>query len=141
MTERPDIGALLAAITPLMAGPPQTNEGVGQAFCGAMRALARFDHVVVFAYRGQATPVDLFSTFDPSGYQTFVALYQAGPYLLDPFFHAALAGRTGLWRMRDLAPDRFFPATISAAIIRRPSLPKRSVSSCRWQRMSRLSCR
>ena len=73
-----------------------------------MRALVSFDHVVVFAYRGQERPIDLYSTFNPHDYEIFVALYQVGPYLLDPFYHAARQGRTGLWRMRDLAPDRFF---------------------------------
>ncbi len=38
----------------------------------------------------------------------FVSLYQAGPYLLDPFYHAARAPKPGVWRMRELAPDRFF---------------------------------
>ncbi len=102
------MGALLGAIAPLLAGPSQTDDVIGGAFRDAMRSLVPFDHVVVFAYRGQARPVDLYSTFDPADYRTFVSLYQAGSYLLDPFFHAALAGRTGLWRMRELAPDRFF---------------------------------
>jgi len=105
---KPDVSRLLGAVAPLLAGPPLPDESVGLAFGDAMRSLAQFDHVVVFAYRGQAKPVDLYSTFEPVEYRTFVSLYQAGPYLLDPFFHAALAGKTGLWRMRDLAPDRFF---------------------------------
>ena len=40
--------------------------------------------------------------------RTFVTLYQAGPYLLDPFYHTTRAGRAGVLRMRELAPDRFF---------------------------------
>ncbi|MCX7304891.1 MAG: helix-turn-helix transcriptional regulator [Hyphomicrobiales bacterium] len=108
MAARPNVAALLGAVAPLIAGPPQTDDLVGRAFLDATRSLARIDHVVVFAYRGHAKPVDLYSTFNPAAYRTFVSLYQAGPYLLDPFFHAALAGKTGLWRMGDLAPDRFF---------------------------------
>lgn len=34
--------------------------------------------------------------------------YQSGPYLLDPFYHAWIEERPGgLFRLRDLAPDRF----------------------------------
>ncbi len=37
-----------------------------------------------------------------------MTLYQAGPYLLDPFYHSAHERREGVLRMRELAPDRFF---------------------------------
>ncbi len=37
-----------------------------------------------------------------------MTLYQAGPYLLDPFYHTAHERREGVFRMRELAPDRFF---------------------------------
>lgn len=103
-----DLRALLTSLAPMLAGPPQTDEAVGNAFHRAMASIARFDHVVVFAYQGQARPIDLYSTFSPRDYHVFVTLYQAGPYLLDPFFHASIARRTGLLRMGELAPDRFF---------------------------------
>src|SRR5262245_29640677 len=67
-----------------------------------------FDHCVVFGYRGTARPWLLFETFSPADSHVFVSLYQEGPYLLDPFHHAAIEGREGFWRMRELAPDRFF---------------------------------
>ncbi|HEV7255229.1 MAG TPA: helix-turn-helix transcriptional regulator [Mesorhizobium sp.] len=108
MAEKLDPENLLAAVTPLLAGPPLPDAAVGQAFADAMRALARFDHAVVFAYRGHERPLHLYSTFDAPQFEIFVTLYQAGPFLLDPFFHAARAQRSGLWRMRELAPDRFF---------------------------------
>ena len=35
--------------------------------------------------------------------------YQEGPYLLDPFFLASLElYEPGLWRLREIAPDRFY---------------------------------
>ena len=38
----------------------------------------------------------------------FVEDYQEGPYLLDPFFLACMNGTPpGLWRLREIAPDRF----------------------------------
>lgn len=73
-----------------------------------LRLHARFDHCVVFGYRGSARPPMLFETFTPAESHVYVALYQDGPYLLDPFHHAAVAGRQGFWRMRELAPDRFY---------------------------------
>jgi DNA-binding CsgD family transcriptional regulator len=50
----------------------------------------------------------LFSTFSPADFRIFVADYQAGPYVLDPFCQAALERRSGLLRMSQLAPDRFY---------------------------------
>ena len=39
----------------------------------------------------------------------FVEDYQEGPYLLDPFFLATTnPNESGLYRLRDLAPDRFY---------------------------------
>src|SRR3982751_4442498 len=86
--------------------------GKGGAFEAALlawlRLHARFDHCVVFGYRGSSRPPMLFETFSAADSHVFVALYQDGPYLLDPFHHAAVEGRQGFWRMRELAPDRFY---------------------------------
>ncbi|NBO21010.1 MAG: helix-turn-helix transcriptional regulator, partial [Rhodobacteraceae bacterium] len=70
--------------------------------------MAHVDDVVVFAYHRADAPLDLFSTFSGDDYRVFVTLYQAGPYLLDPFCRHARERRSGLYRMRDLAPDRFY---------------------------------
>lgn len=69
---------------------------------------ARFDHSVVFAYRGSARPPMLYETFSPAESHVFVALYQDGAYLLDPFHRAAIGGCEGFRRMRELVPDRFY---------------------------------
>ncbi len=75
----------------------------------ALRGLTPFSFTVVFLYRGQARPVDLFDSFPADKRHVFVTDYQAGPYLLDPFFLAAERPvAPGLYRMRDLAPDRFY---------------------------------
>ena len=63
---------------------------------------------MVFAYRGNDRPIDLFDSFDPARRDVFVAAYQEGPYLLDPFYRACAEGiAPGLHRLRDLAPDQF----------------------------------
>jgi DNA-binding CsgD family transcriptional regulator len=83
--------------------------GFGPSLVEALRHVVIFDHMVIFAYRGDARPRCLFDTFTAEERHIFVTLYQEGPYLLDPFFHACRgAKRPGLFRMRELAPDRFY---------------------------------
>ena len=52
-TARPDLGRLLGSISALLTASSLSDEAVGDAFGEAMAALARFDFIVVFAYRGQ----------------------------------------------------------------------------------------
>ncbi|WP_245451714.1 LuxR C-terminal-related transcriptional regulator [Mesorhizobium waimense] len=80
----------------------------GRAMVGWLRGHVGFDHCVAFGYRGASRPPLLFETFSPAESHVFVALYQEGPYLLDPFHHAAVERKEGFWRMRELAPDRFY---------------------------------
>ena len=86
----------------------QMGRGFGEAMVAWLGRHVRFDHCVIFGYRGALRPPVLFETFSPAESQVFVALYQEGPYLLDPFHHAAVDRRQGFWRMRELAPDRFY---------------------------------
>ncbi len=103
-----DLPALFAAWSETLGRGSLPDAGFGRLFLRLVRALAPVDEVVVFAYHQDARPIDLFSSFTPPDYHIFVTLYQAGPYLLDPFCRHARERRAGLWRMRDLAPDRFF---------------------------------
>lgn len=80
----------------------------GRALADFLSTLARFDTCVAFAYCGDAKPIDLFDTFSPAQRRVHVTLYEPGPYLLDPFYTAASQRRIGFWRMRELAPDRFY---------------------------------
>jgi len=94
------IGTVIASIgTPEFAGDLVT----------ALRGLVRFDYSVMFAYCGDARPLDLYDDFPANKRRVFVTMYQEGPYLLDPFF---LAGTRmvdpDLYRLKDLAPDRFY---------------------------------
>ena len=76
---------------------------------GVLRAVVPFDYTVVFAYLGATRPMDLFDDFPVQKRKIFVEDYQEGPYLLDPFFLACESQiESGLYRIRDLAPDRFF---------------------------------
>lgn len=103
-----DVETLFRAFNALIGKAAMTDDGFGDIFRQMMKALVRFDYVVVFAYRGKERPIDVYSTFDRDEHVVFVTLYQAGPYLLDPFYHTARERKEGVFRMRELAPDRFF---------------------------------
>lgn len=75
----------------------------------ALGTLIEFDFSVMFAYRGDERPLDLFDNFGATRREVFVTIYQEGPYLLDPFYQACRDNvPPGLYRIRDLAPDRFY---------------------------------
>jgi DNA-binding CsgD family transcriptional regulator len=74
-----------------------------------LRSVAPFNYTVVFGYSGVGRPLDLYDDFPSGKRKIFVTDYQEGPYLLDPFYLAsAQPVPAGLYRMRDLAPDRFY---------------------------------
>lgn len=74
-----------------------------------LRQIAPYDFTVVFGYVGSARPLDLYDDFPPDRRRLHVEEYQEGPYLLDPFFLASLdPTEPGLWRLREIAPDRFY---------------------------------
>ncbi|MGQ0564666.1 MAG: helix-turn-helix transcriptional regulator [Gemmobacter sp.] len=80
-----------------------------RALSDLLRRVAPFSHTVIFGYRGTARPVNLHDDFPEAKRQVFVTDYQAGPYLLDPFYQAAVRPvAAGLYRLRDMAPDRFY---------------------------------
>jgi DNA-binding CsgD family transcriptional regulator len=93
-------GAVIAAIG---------TEGFPPALTRLLKTVAPYTYTVVFGYSGSARPLDLYDDFPVSKRRIFVTDYQEGPYLLDPFYLAvARPVPTGLYRMRDLAPDRFY---------------------------------
>lgn len=103
-----DLARTFDALVPLVDRRRLDDDAFGGAVRAMLETLVRFDHVVVFGYAGERRPICLFHTFDPGQYDIFVAQYQVGPFLLDPFFRAMRERRRGLFRMRELAPDRFF---------------------------------
>ncbi len=74
-----------------------------------LRSTVPYSYTVIFGFCGAARPLNLFDDFPDPKRKIFVTDYQEGPYLLDPFYHAATRPvASGLYRMRDLAPDRFY---------------------------------
>jgi DNA-binding CsgD family transcriptional regulator len=80
-----------------------------KALADLLRQVADYDHTVMFGYRGIDPPIDIYDDFPGGKRKVFVTDYQAGPYLLDPFYQAAVRPvAPGLYRLRDMAPDRFY---------------------------------
>ncbi len=94
------LGAVIASLeTPALA----------QTLADLLRQVAPFSFAVIFGYQGTARPLDLHDDFPQNKRRIFVTDYQAGPYLLDPFYQAAVRpSPPGLYRLRDIAPDRFY---------------------------------
>jgi len=85
------------------------TESFPQSLVNALKSITEFDFSVVFAYYRSEKPLCLFHTFSPEKRVIFVDGYLKGPYLLDPFFKACdRQVETGLYRLRDVAPDRFY---------------------------------
>jgi len=81
----------------------------GRTLAAAMRAQVPYDFTVIFGYVGAERPLDLYHDFPEDRRRLHVDEYQEGPYLLDPFFLKARdLDQPGLWRMREIAPDRFY---------------------------------
>lgn len=83
------------------------------AFCPALtnwlQAVVPFTFTVVFGYQGERRPLELFDDFPKDRRKVFVSDYVEGPYLLDPFCQAAIRPVVpGLYRLKTLAPDRFY---------------------------------
>lgn len=89
----------------------------------ALRHLVRFDYSVWFVYRGNQRPVCVYDTFTPKERTVFVEDYQLGPYLLDPFFRLSTdRSQPGLYRLREIAPDRFYHSEYFRSYYRRTRL-------------------
>jgi len=77
----------------------------------AMRVTVPFEFMVIFAYHRTHRPIDIYDDFSTKKRKVMVDDYQAGPYLLDPFYlHSLAPTKSRVARLRDLAPDRFYQA-------------------------------
>ncbi len=89
----------------------------------ALRHVVPFDYSVFFDYRGQERPICTYDTFTPRQRIVFVTDYLEGPYLLDPFYQVyASRIEPGLYRLREIAPDRFYHSEYFRSYYRRTGL-------------------
>lgn len=85
------------------------TEAFPETLASALRSSVECDFVVVFGYIENAQPLALYDDFPTDRRRMHVGDYQEGPYLLDPFFLAATGDvKAGLWRLSEIAPDRFY---------------------------------
>lgn len=83
------------------------------AFAGALaeglRSLVPYEFTVIFGYIARERPLALFDDFTLARRKLHVDEYLEGPYLIDPFFLASIGDTpAGIWRLKDIAPDRFY---------------------------------
>lgn len=80
-----------------------------RVLANALRDVAIFDYCVIFGYADGKQPLALYDDFPPDRQRMHVADYLEGPYILDPFFLASRdPARRGLYRLSEIAPDRFY---------------------------------
>ena len=80
----------------------------GERLMAAIGSVVPVDSGLIIAYRTHEQPLVLYDDLSHDWRENRVERYVDGPYLLDPFYHAAMEGvAPGLYRLRDLAPDRF----------------------------------
>ena len=98
---------------------------------GALKSITDFDYSVSFAYHQNEKPICLFHTFTPGERVVFVDDYLKGPYLLDPFFKACERKvDSGLYRLRDIAPDRFLQSEYYRSYYVRTGLAEEICYTC-----------
>jgi len=79
------------------------------ALTALVRSLVPVDTVMVTVYFDNSPPDDLYHEQDPAEIAYLTVDYTNGPYLLDPFYSAFTERRpSGVYRLRDLAPDGFY---------------------------------
>ncbi len=80
-----------------------------QSISKLLNSIVEFDHTVIFGYVGTSRPLAIFNDFPDDRRRLHVDEYLEGPYLLDPFFLASTGTvAPGLWRLSEIAPDRFY---------------------------------
>lgn len=105
-----------------MQPPPESSEsklataiaelggpGFPAAFAGWLQILAAPDNLILLAFRDAGPPELLYRhSRAPQVFSRLESEYLAGAYLLDPYHGLHRRGaETGLYRLRDIAPDAF----------------------------------
>jgi DNA-binding CsgD family transcriptional regulator len=74
-----------------------------------LRQCAEFDNIIIIRYKDQHVPTVLYREYkDQIVYGAMDSEYITGNFVLDPFYEAHIKGlESGIFRLFDLAPDRF----------------------------------
>lgn len=74
----------------------------------AIKEVIPYEHLMVFGYRTQGRPLDLFNVSDTEYRKIVVQAYIATGYLLDPFYHRYINGYEDRWyRLDDVCEGTF----------------------------------
>ena len=95
-----EIGAIVDALE---------DENLPERLVRALGHLAPFELAAIFVYRGRSRPLPVYDNFATADARKGIAAYVENTYVLNPFYQAYKKGlESGVYRMRDLAPDEFF---------------------------------
>lgn len=99
----PDLSAVASVVGHL--GRPTFPE----ALDGMLANVAPFDLSVIFGFPFDSRPLLLHDGYRKHASPSALEAYLNGAYLFDPFYTACTQNfPSGVWRMRELAPDEFF---------------------------------
>lgn len=74
-----------------------------------INAVVPVDITLVCGFCATAVPIELFRDFDEHSEREYLKRYSQGAYLLDPFYEVSVNRiASGIYTIRDIAPDRFF---------------------------------
>ena len=85
------------------------DEDIPERLVRALSNLVAFELAAIFVYRGRSRPLPVYDNFASADARKGIAAYVEGTYVLNPLYQAYQKGLdSGVYRMRDLAPDAFF---------------------------------
>ena len=98
-----EITALASAIS------HQRTDNFATSLMAFINAIVSVDITLVVGFSRASRPIELFRDFDAHSEREYLKRYAKGAYLLDPFYKISVDGTpSGLYALRDVAPDRFF---------------------------------
>ena len=79
------------------------------ALSNFLRQCAEFDNLIIILYKGESNPTVIYREYkDAIVYEAMDSEYITSNFVLDPFYEAHIKGvESGIYRLFDLAPDRF----------------------------------
>jgi DNA-binding CsgD family transcriptional regulator len=99
----PDLGTIAAVVGHI--GRPTLPETLDKA----LAKIVPFDLSAIFGFPFDSRPLLLHNGYQQHATTSALEAYLNGAYLFDPFYTACTRNlSSGVWRMRDLAPDEFF---------------------------------
>lgn len=85
------------------------SDGLPAQLIESLSVLVPFTMTAIFINRGRSRPVCLYDTFPDEKSKSGIRNYVDSTYVLNPAYRTHCRGmKTGIYRMRDLAPDEYY---------------------------------